>query len=1327
MEMEHYLKHTDYPIWEVIQKENGPVQVLTDTNGQIRVLPLKTVEEILAKERERKARTTLLMDIPEDHLPKFHKMTDAKEMWKQSNPDLSHGAGVSTEDANQKFLRSLPSSWSQVSLIMRTKPEVDTLSFDNLYNNLRVFESDVKGGHNFHKTKEVLQKDREKAAFDAKEPVVFDKSKDQHKAMVTIDGEGVDWTGHAEDDTEDYALMAFNSSNLSSDTEMSAKDKSGLGYGSQIHDGVLSYENEVFASVFDSRSSDVEDSHVIDRFSKVEGMHAVPPPMTGNYMPPKSNFEIDESKFTYETLESMPKPVESKPKAVSEPKVWSDAPIIEEYESDSDDEYVTTAPKENFAQHKVNTAADKSVSVVGGKRETAVKATTEEQGLFTDTECLVLSPDFKLPDENQVLLRVPRQHNMYSFNLKNNLPSEGLAFLIAKATVVEYTKWHKRVLVTKPQNKTPYELLTSKIPIISYIRPFGCHVTILNTIDHLGKFEEKPDEGFLVRYSLSSKAFRHITAENKANKTAGPKETNNTAGPKETNNSAAKNGYEKLHKDTDSKTNEEPLDQEDQAFLEEIERFKRQEKEANDAAETLRKTFAQSTEDFFLQAGVARASSTNYVNTARTPGNAASAPLNTASTPTNQDDSYIPSLEDIYEVLRDGIFTSASYDDEGAVADFTNLETIINVSHIPTSRIYFIHPTIKILGDPTLAVQTSSKVNKIFGSCAFVIGTKWFYRNKKDEKGVVVRNKARLVDQGHRQEEGIDYDEMDVKSSLLYGKIDEEVYVSQPSGFIDLKFPNKIYKVVKALYGLHQAPRAWFQMSSMGELTFFLGLQVKQKKDGIFISQDKYVAEILKKFDFLCVKTASTPIETKKPLVKDKEVADVDVHLYRSMIGSLMYLIASRPDIMYAVCACSRFQVTPKTSHLQAVKRIFRCLKGQPKLGLWYLRKSAFDLEAYSNSDYAGANLDRKSTTGGCQFLGRRLISWQCKKQTIVATSTTETSAKVKTVNDEVRIQVLVDGKRVNIKESSIRRTLTLDDAEGTSYLTNIEIFEGLAKIGFVQLIINQQLGDMAHHKEIFDTSSLTKKVFANMKRVGTGYSREDTPLFNNMLVQAPEEVDGPSWGIPLVNADELPEMDPSRRFPNKDRYHHCHLYDDIQVEDQPHADDASPIAELPRYVADSDSIGEDDDEDPEEDPSEEHEPEDDDEDPEEDPSEEHEPEDDDEDPEEDPNEEHEPKDEYTKEEEPSEGSDETEPFEEDETAVTPPPPRHHRVRISFRPQTPMATSTQALIDAFAAGSPLFPLPPNSLPMIRHDQAPLGHRTTMIRRRNDILEKDMPP
>ncbi|GKB48870.1 putative ribonuclease H-like domain-containing protein [Tanacetum coccineum] len=279
-------------------------------------------------------------------------------------------------------------------------------------------------------------------------------------------------------------------------------------------------------------------------------------------------------------------------------------------------------------------------------------------------------------------------------------------------------------------------------------------------------------------------------------------------------------------------------------------------------------------------------------------------------------------------------------------------------------------------------------------------------QNKKDDRGIVVRNKARLVAQGYTQEEGIEYDEvfapvarleaiklflayasfmrfivyqMDVKSAFLYGTIEEEVYVCQPPGFEDPQFPNKVYKVEKALYGLHQAPRAWYETLSTYLLenrfrrgtidkTLFIkkdkGLKVKQKDNGIFISQDKYVVEKLKKFNFDTVKTTSTPIETNKALLKDEEAEDVDVYLYILMIGSLMYLTSSRPDIMFAVCACARFQVTPKVSHLHVVKRIFRYLKGQPKLGLWYPKDSPFDLEAFSDSDYAGASLDKKSTTG---------------------------------------------------------------------------------------------------------------------------------------------------------------------------------------------------------------------------------------------------------------------------------------------------------------------------------------------------------------------------
>ncbi|GKA62970.1 putative ribonuclease H-like domain-containing protein [Tanacetum coccineum] len=235
----------------------------------------------------------------------------------------------------------------------------------------------------------------------------------------------------------------------------------------------------------------------------------------------------------------------------------------------------------------------------------------------------------------------------------------------------------------------------------------------------------------------------------------------------------------------------------------------------------------------------------------------------------------------------------------GAEDDFNNMEPSTVVSPIPTTRVHSIHPKAQIIGDPKSAVQTRGMTKKNSGEHAMISYIQKQRRtNHKDFQNCLfacflsqhepTKISQALDDESWveaMQEELLQFkiQKMDVKSAFLYGTIEEEVYVCQPPGFVDPEFPEKVYKVEKALYGLHQAPRAWFQMSSMGELTFFLGLQVKQKEDGIFISQDKYVGEILKKFGFSSIRTASTPMETNKALTKDEDGEDVDVHLYRCL------------------------------------------------------------------------------------------------------------------------------------------------------------------------------------------------------------------------------------------------------------------------------------------------------------------------------------------------------------------------------------------------------------------------------------------------------------
>ncbi|KAK6161984.1 hypothetical protein DH2020_001825 [Rehmannia glutinosa] len=240
-----------------------------------------------------------------------------------------------------------------------------------------------------------------------------------------------------------------------------------------------------------------------------------------------------------------------------------------------------------------------------------------------------------------------------------------------------------------------------------------------------------------------------------------------------------------------------------------------------------------------------------------------------------------------------------------------------------------------------------------------VIGTKWVFRNKMNEEGSVVRNKARLVAKGYCQEERIDFDETFAPIARLEAIRMFLVYAGK------------------------------FEMSMMGEPTFFLGLQVKQLKNGTFISQTKYTRDLMKKFGMEEKSSVKIAMNTSVKMDVDADGKHVDQTRYRALIGSLLYLTASRPDITFAVGVCVRFQSAPKESHVTADKRILRYLKGSQEVGLWYPKEGGFKLIGYSYSDYAGCRVDRKSTSGTCQMLGNRLISWFSKKKNSIATTST--------------------------------------------------------------------------------------------------------------------------------------------------------------------------------------------------------------------------------------------------------------------------------------------------------------------------------------------------
>ncbi|KAJ9538151.1 hypothetical protein OSB04_030884, partial [Centaurea solstitialis] len=699
----------------------------------------------------------------------------------------------------------------------------------------------------------------------------------------------------------------------------------------------------------------------------------------------------------------------------------------------------------------------------------------------------------RTPQQNGV---VERKNRMLVEAARSMMAHSGVpqSFWAEAVSTACYTQ--NRTLIVKRTGKTAYEMVEQRKPNIDYFQVFGCKCYVLNDRDDLGKFEPKSDESIFIGYSHNSKAYRVFNKRTRTileSSNVDFSETETYSVASSSNVNAAFPELFTAPPSTDSSTNLSALD-----FLD----------LANYDLPTLTgpivvpahagSTSTSVTSDAFVTEP-SSSTSTNSVSPAST---ATPQPV-LAPIPEEAPLPSPSSAQRTYaQVVREPRLEASPQRNLAAGSSSRNQQEVLAVQDendaTNNQQAYVTHPHTRnefepsdvwqALTDPDWVIAMQEELaeferNKVWRLVErpwgkTIIGLKWILRNKTDENNLIIRNKARLVAKGYHQQEGIDYDEtyapvarieairiflayaahknmtvyqMDVKCAFLNGVLQEEVYVEQPEGFVDPRFPNHVYILDKALYDLKQAPRAWyetltdyllgvgykkgtidptlflkrsgkdliivqiyvddiifastkpemcqefentmksqFKMSMMGELTFFLGLQVRQRPDGIFISQAKYVQDLLKRFDFGGSNSAATPMPRNFQLNADTSGKPVDQKTYRAIIGSLLYLTASRPDIVFSTGVCARFQCDPRDSHLSAVKRILRYLKGTPDFGLWYPKDSGFELIAYTDSDHAGCKLNRKSTSGACQFLGDKLVSWSSRKQNCVSLSTAE-------------------------------------------------------------------------------------------------------------------------------------------------------------------------------------------------------------------------------------------------------------------------------------------------------------------------------------------------
>nr|GEV13675.1 hypothetical protein [Tanacetum cinerariifolium] len=1117
----------------------------TSSDKSGRTLTL-TAEDMQRKKNDVKARTSLLLSLPDEHQLRFK---------------------IEKDDLNQKLLTSLAPEWLMHTIVWRNRSDLDTMSLDDLYNHLKVYESEVQkkpesnsqniafissAKHSSGKEDDKFwKKTRKKISIQGSDVAGFDKSKvecfNSHKMGHLQESAGLPEARTEEEETtsdrEDHALVADEvahiefalTANTSAeskvfDNSLCLKDckKNNDSLNSKITDltdklfdvNNFIYHYKLALAQVESRLIEYKEREVkyIEKIKTLEYYNepykesneslkkkletlqqekeGVDGKLVGLLTASKNLDNLTESQRPSSTIKSTLENDQNRNTSVSEtvaspitskPFIKFVRPKDSQSNSKTDKKETPKKPPVKYVeQYRKPNMKPK----VKGNQRNWNNLKSQQLGpdfvmkkkAYFNCECIVLGRDFKLLDDANILLRTPRQHNMYSIDLNNIIPHRDLTCLVAKASADECMLWHRRlepkdlkvksircdnegefrnkemndfclqkrikrefsnartpqqngvaerrnrtlieaarimftdaklpvtfwaeavntacyvqnrVLVNKSHNKTPYELFNGRSPAIGFLKPFGCHVMILNTLDNLGKFKEKGDEGYFIGYSMSSKAFRVFNKRpRRVDENMYVEFLENKAIEKGTKDAAR----QEVKKDVSSLryialpnwahdallkfSSSQPQDHCSTKVPEGSGNSNLTASTSNPPADQM-ETLTMETSIPTVSSSVPTAYSTDSQEPSSDARLISKRVANQAETPSLEN---ILSLSNRFEDILRG--TTNSNESNGEEADISNMEATITASPTPTLRIHKDHSKSQIIGPVDTPIQTRNKSKKV-GEQSFIA----IIHQKTDPTLLQFYLFSCFLSQ--------------VKPKKISDAIQDLSW--------DLEFPAKVYKVEKAMYGLHQAPRAWygtllkyllkngfqrgtidqtlfirkqredfiliqvyvddiifgssnpqlcrefkalmhekFQMSAMGEFNFFLCLQVLQKEDGIFLSQDKYVGDILEKFGYTDVRSSNTPMDKENPWGKDETRKDVDLHLYRSMIGSLMYLTASRPNIMFAICACARHQVTPKEYHLHAVKRIFRYLKGHLKLGIW------------------------------------RLISWQCKKQTIMATSTTE-------------------------------------------------------------------------------------------------------------------------------------------------------------------------------------------------------------------------------------------------------------------------------------------------------------------------------------------------